>query len=150
MTHGDNDGIETVRITEPALLGFAGPRHAGAPGTSELSHSGLTTLETEGSTNPSRSDSAPEDERVWSLKQFEAVVESFRRGKTTKTNALSAILRILGENTHVSLTQSQKDATFDSYLAEILSIQVAHDEFNSDHDQPLPNEGSNKRIPKKA
>jgi hypothetical protein len=153
MTHGDNTGIETARFTESALLGLTEPGHASALGTSEPSGSGLTgdtTLGTGGLTNRSRTDPAPEDELVRSIKQFEAVVESFWRGKTTKTNALSSILRILGEDTHVSVTQSQKDATFDSYLAEILLIQAAHDEFDRDHDQPPPDEGSSKRVPKKS
>ena len=58
----------------------------------------------------------------------EDTVDSFRSGNITKTTTVSSILRILGEDTDVSLTQSQKETTFDSYLMEILSIQTTLDE----------------------
>ena len=44
-----------------------------------------------------------------------------------KMNTIASILEILEENTHVSITQSQKEATFDSYLTKILSIQSTLD-----------------------
>ena len=36
---------------------------------------------------------------------------------------ISSILQILGENTNVQITESQKETMFDSYLTEILAIQ---------------------------
>ena len=47
---------------------------------------------------------------------------------TNKTDAINSILRFLGENSDVALTRAQKEATFDSYLTEILSIQSTFDE----------------------
>ena len=61
-----------------------------------------------------------------------------------KMNMITSILRILKEDTHVSITQSQKEATFNSYLTKILSIQSTLDESRdpdtsrSEHIQ-LPN-----------
>ena len=42
---------------------------------------------------------------------------------------ISSVLRILGQNADVMLTRAQKEATFDSYLTEILSIQSTFDGF---------------------
>ena len=62
----------------------------------------------------SRTDPTPE---------LEPVVETFRGGNTMKMNMITSILGILEDNTNVSISQSQKEATFNSYLTEILSIQ---------------------------
>jgi hypothetical protein len=84
------------------------------------------------------SDFTSEDERTRLLRELEATVESFRRGKTTKTSAVGSLLRILGENPHVALASSQKEASFDSFLAEILAIQASFDESSSRVDKPVP------------
>lgn len=75
-----------------------------------------------------------EDEHIRLLKKLEVSVESFRGGKVSKTDAISGVLAILRENSHVSLTQSQKEATFDSYLTEILSIQSTFDQSSRNQD----------------
>ena len=73
-------------------------------------------------------DPASEDERVRLLRELESSIESFRGGKVSKTDVIADIIRILGENTYVSISQSQKESTFDSYLTEILSIQSNFDQ----------------------
>ena len=80
----------------------------------------------EGQTNPS-----PEDGRFRLLRRLEESVDMFRTGKESKTTTISTILRILRENADVEITQSQKDATFNSYLTEILSIQSSFNESNT-------------------
>ena len=48
------------------------------------------------------------------LGELEGVVESFRGGKTSKMETIASIIQVLRENTDVTLTQSQKEAMFDS------------------------------------
>ena len=74
-----------------------------------------------------------EDGRFQLLRKLEESIDKFRTGKDSKTTAISSILRILGENVDVEITQSQKDLTFDSYLTEILSIQSTLNETNATH-----------------
>ena len=71
--------------------------------------------------------SSSENGRTRTLKDLEEVTESYRGGKTSKTEAVAAVLRIIGENADVSFAQSQREATFDSYLTEILSSPSSHD-----------------------
>jgi hypothetical protein len=87
--------------------------------------------------NSIRTNSIPEDERNQILRKLESTIETFRSGNATKTSTITSILRILGEDTNVRITQSQKEATFDSYLAEILSIQSSLDE-SREPDVPGP------------
>jgi hypothetical protein len=78
--------------------------------------------------------SSSEDGRNRILASLEETVETFREGKASKTSTISSILRILGEVSDVSLSESQKEATFDSYLTEIISIQSVLDSDRSgDH-----------------
>jgi hypothetical protein len=80
-------------------------------------------------------------------------VESFRRGKVTKMSVISAVLRIL-ENSNVLLASSQKEASFDSYLANILAIQASFSKSNPlGASQPNPVErpaSQSSSIPKRA
>ena len=128
MSHGDRTGPESAE-------GSRGPSHSS-------SESRFTsTLATVESSRPESSSQAPsnsetsreenpaaENGRNRILKDLEEVAESFRNGKSTKTEAISGILRVLREDTNVSLTQPQREAAFDSYLTEFLSIQSHLDE----------------------
>ena len=113
--------VEVERGLEGSGRSFA-PGFSGVPGISSSSHPIHITDSSE-RTNPSS-----EDERICILKDLEKTVESFRNKEFTKTVAVSSVLRILGENSNVTLTQSQKESTFDSYLTEILAIQSSFDE----------------------
>ena len=62
------------------------------------------------------------------LAELELFVDHYRRGNFSKTETISSILRVLGENVDVALTEQQKEATFDTYLTEILSIQSFADD----------------------
>ena len=95
----------------------------GLPSSSTSTGRGIAGAKDSGCT-----DSVPEDGHTQVLKELEGSIESFRKGKTPKTDAISNILCILGENSDVSLTRTQKEATFDSYLTEILSIQSTFNE----------------------
>jgi hypothetical protein len=86
-----------------------------------------------GTIDSTQTDSAAEDERARILRRLESTVEMFRNGNSFKMATISSILGILGENTYVMITQSQKDATFDSHLTKILSIQSTFDESNGLH-----------------
>jgi hypothetical protein len=115
-------------------LGSAGPSNSSVRGPTEPEFS--STLGSSGisgsfsnpsvSTNPSASQGAEPvgtDEQIRVLRDLELTVDSFRKGEVPKTSAISSILRILGENAHVTHSESNKETTFDSYLTEILSIE---------------------------
>ena len=111
-----------------AMQSFSGPDYSSAiastlPSGSISSDRGVVGAEYSGPAH-----SVAEDGRARILKELEGSIESFRKGKTPKTDAIASILRILGENSDVTLTRAQKEAMFDSYLTEILSIQSTFDE----------------------
>ena len=128
MSHGGHLGQETSQPsheTERHLERsgrFNASEFSGTTGTIGSSHS-IPITDSSNSTN-----SPAEDERINILKNLEETVETFRTKGMSKTTAISSIIRILGENTNVSITQSQKESTFDSYLTEILAIQASLDE----------------------
>jgi hypothetical protein len=128
MSHGDRVESNSSQSAQSTLRSVAGPDYANPSASSTTSGSNSTPLGINSSSTTQQSNSPPEDERIRTLSRLEESIESFRKGKTSKTSAVSSILRILGENTNVSFTQSQKDASFDSYLAEILAIQSTFDE----------------------
>ena len=75
-----------------------------------------------GQGNSEPADSASEDERIRILGELEDAMESFRGRQRSKADVISSILQILGDTSNLSLTQTQKNSTFDSYLSEIQSI----------------------------
>jgi hypothetical protein len=101
----------------------SGPEYANPPSSSKSAGPVIESVP-----RLQRADPAAEAERARVLSELETAIESFRRGKTAKTTTISEVLRLLGEDVNVSLTPSQKDATFNSYLTEILSIQSTFDE----------------------
>ena len=108
------------------------------PTESSVTAATTSTRPTQTSTSELVDESQPnidgEGEQVELLQKLESVVEKYRTGGFTKAQAISGILRTLEENTGVALSESQKDAALDSYLAEIASI---HSHFtNSDSQQP--------------
>ena len=127
MSH-DNPGSETPQFTNSVMRSTAESEYANTLATPEQSgpsnvHPGIGSL-TEGQGSVPSS----EDGRLRVLRELESCIETFRRGNCPKSNAISSILRVLGANSDVSLSQPQKEATFDSYLTEILSIQSTLDE----------------------
>jgi hypothetical protein len=131
MSHGDRPGpeaAETSRSADSALQFATESGDASFAGSSEPSRVGYSTQSTGNLGSTQDSDPAPEDGHIRVLRKLEEATESFRGGKTSKTDAVSSILNILQENTDVSLSQSQREATFDPYLTEILSIQSTFDE----------------------
>jgi hypothetical protein len=72
-------------------------------------------------------DTASENKQNRILNKLESTVDTFRKGHMSKTNTITTILAILGKDSNVLLTQSQKEATFDSYLTKIISIQPTLD-----------------------
>ena len=92
--------------------------------------------------NPEPTDSSSEDQRIATLGELENAIESFRGRRISKTETISTILRILGDASNVSLTQVQKDSTFDSYLAEIQSIDSSFSESRIPDGEQLHNEST--------
>ena len=88
------------------------------------------SIPSSGTANPTRTDSTPEDEQDQILRRLESTVETFRSGNSSKMSTTTFICRILREDSAVTIIQSQKEATFNSYLTEILSIQSTFDESN--------------------
>ena len=100
-------------------------------------------------TNLNRTSTASEDECNQIIKQLESTVETFRNRNSSKTSTITSILGILGEDSDVSITQSQKEATFDSYLTKILSIQSTFEESNG-IDVPRAERSQHLTIPGKV
>jgi Zinc knuckle len=128
MNHGAQSGPEASgpldsTLRNPSESGYAGGfsvpqqlgQDSGEQNVAESSFNGQTI-------------SSSEDGRTQMLGRLEETVESYRSGSITKTATISTILQILGDDSSISLTQSQKETTFDSYLTEILSIQSTVDE----------------------
>ena len=126
MSHGGRPESESAEPTRRSVPSFAASGTSSTLGTTESS--GLASSSRDPSSANSNQETVPPSEtgRVDSLKVLEEVTESYQGGKTSKTEAVASILRILGENVDVSLTQSQRDETFNSYLTEILSTPT-HD-----------------------
>ena len=110
-----------------AMQSFPRPNNSDALSSTQPTGSSSAGRGVSGSGGSGHSDAFPEDGRARILKELEGTIESFRKGKTPKTDAISSVLCILRENPDVALTWSQKEATFDSYLTEILSIQSTFD-----------------------
>ncbi|KAF8809399.1 hypothetical protein BYT27DRAFT_7254539 [Phlegmacium glaucopus] len=90
------------------------------------------------------SNSPPEDERIKLISELESSVKHFRTGLISKTEAISSVLQILRENPHVSGNESQKEKMFESYLAEILSLQqFVNEAARSDTHQVQPDQPVN-------
>ena len=136
MSHGSHSRQEATQPpieAEPNLERsghFVTPGHTGTSGTS---FSGPSIPITGSSTDQTLS--SGEIERFNILKDLEKSVDSFRNKSLSKTSAIASILRIIGEDSNVTLTESQKESTFDSYLTEILAIQSSFDE-NKDPEDP--------------
>ena len=110
-----------------ALQSFPRPDYSSTFTPTLPSGSSSAVREDAGTGEPRLSDTVPEDGRARILQELEGSIASFRKGKTPKTDTISNVLRILGENSDVTLTRAQKEATSDSYLTEILSIQSTFD-----------------------
>ena len=130
MSHGNPLGSEATESLESSLRGLAGPQSGIAHRSSQPTNQISGPSSGSNSSATASTDLAPEDERIRLLRELESAIESFRGGKVSKTVVISDIIRILGENAYVSISQSQKEATFDSYLTEILSIQANFDQSN--------------------
>ena len=76
-----------------------------------------------GAISSTRINSTSENEQNQVIDKLKSRVKIFRNGNSTKMNTITSILTILGKDTNVSITQSQKEVTFDPYLTYILSIQ---------------------------
>ncbi|KAF8804717.1 hypothetical protein BYT27DRAFT_7259192 [Phlegmacium glaucopus] len=106
MTHGSTTEPESPFAAEPIVHDPTGSGYADSIAMVDQS-----------------TDSPPENERIKLISELDSSVEQFQTGLISKTKAISTILRILGENTHVTSDESQKEKMFKSYLAEILSFQ---------------------------
>ena len=129
MSNGGRRGPSAAQSSHQAPDPITGSEHTSTLGSTEPTGTSSSSFEPFPSLNAdlSNANSSQEDGRLKILSDLEGVVESFRGGKASKTETVSSIIRILGENTDVTITPSQKEATFDSYLTEILAIQSALD-----------------------
>ena len=128
MSHGEPIGPEAIEPPLSTLRSLARSDYAGSYASTSPAGPSSGGRGIPSSGDAERAVSTPEDGRIHVLKELEGTVESFRKGRVPKTDAISSVLRILGETADVLLTQPQKEATFDSYLTEILSIQSTFDE----------------------
>ena len=128
MNHGDRPGPESAESSRRPLQS---PSESGVTRSLESSNSPRLGFSAQGTNSTGTSEetlSSSENGRLRALKKLEEVTESYRGGKSSKTEAISSILRILGENVDVPFAQSQREAAFDSYLTEILSVPSTRDD----------------------
>ncbi|KAF8809141.1 hypothetical protein BYT27DRAFT_7255012 [Phlegmacium glaucopus] len=93
MTHGSNPRPESLFASEPVAINPSGSGHAVSPSTVDQSRpddTGDQYIHSTSSTRPL--DSPSEDERLKLLTDLESSVKSFRKGSSTKTEAISSIL----------------------------------------------------------
>jgi hypothetical protein len=104
------------------MQGSPESEHAISSSTLEQSTS-HTLPHSSGTLDSTRTNSSPEDEQNQIIHRLKSAINSFRNGNSTKMNAITSVLKILRENSNVSITESQKEVSVDSYLTKILSIQ---------------------------
>ena len=128
MNHGERPGPES---TQPTRGPAQPPSESGTPGTFGSTDSSRVDSSSRGSNDHESSHEAispAEVERSRALKDLEEITESYRGGKTSKTEAVASVLCLIGENVDVSFTQLQREETFDLYLAEILAVSPRREE----------------------
>ena len=128
MSHGRTIGSEADESLNASLRALTESQDRVSVGATHSLQSDAGPSSAVDSSTTASTDPAPEDERVRLLRELESAVESFRGGKVSKMSVIADIIRILGENSYVTISQSQKESTFDSYLTEILSIQSNFDQ----------------------
>ena len=152
MSHGEPVVPKTLESPISALQGLAGPDYASTLTSTPPSGTGSSGQGNSSPRSADRANSSSEVGQMRVLKELEGSVESFRGGRVPKTDVITSVLRIL-KNADILLTQSQKDATFDSYLTEILSIQSSFDESGGTtrpRNEPVnqsPREGNADAVP---
>ena len=128
MSHGDRPGPESAESSRGSLHPTSESGVTGTLGTTESSGIGSVSQRTGNDETGQEAIATGEVGRIHVLKALEEVMESFRRGKAMKTETVSSVLRVIREDSDVSLTQPQREAFFDSYLTEVLAIHSSRDE----------------------
>ena len=128
MSHGDRPGPESAESSRGSLHPTSKSGVTGTLGSTESSGIGSVSQRTGNDETGQEAIATGEVGRIRVLKALEEVMESFRRGKATKTETVSSVLRVIREDSDVSLTQPQREAFFDSYLTEVLAIHSSRDE----------------------
>src|ERR1700678_3881908 len=130
MRHGNRNGSQSAQSSHQAPNPLEESGYSSTLGSIEPVgiSSNLHRTRSSPDSNLSNANPSQENGRLKTLNDLEGIIESFRGGKSSKTETISSVIRILGENTNIAITQSQKEATFDSYLTEILTIQSSLDE----------------------
>ena len=143
MSNGDQQGQGSTSPSIETTGSFQGSGYTNPSGATGASGTISDPSSSSRQDNPEPANSSSEDQRIAVLGELENAIESFRGRNISKTEVISSILRILGNTSNVSLTQTQKDSTFDSYLAEIQSIDLSFSESrnpdgNQHHGEPTP------------
>ena len=118
MSNGNQLGPESAQSSSEPLQSLTESTHSSTLGSFEASGLVSSTREPNSSSVPEQADSSSENGQLRILKELKDSVEIFRGGKSTKMEMITAILHILSETSNVSLTQSQNETTFDSYLKD--------------------------------
>lgn len=146
MSHGNL--VESESVFSPGTLehGATGPGLSGATSSTQQSEPAVIGIS---GTNEEPTNLAGENERVQLLETLESIVDKYRRGESSKAEAVSNVVQTLRQNAYVSLTEQQKDTALDSYLAELSTIPSRSDDPTSQNNQPTVSgkHGSVKRAP---
>ena len=134
MSNGDFIGSEIAGPSNPALRDSGELGNESSASATQRTQSISGTSSNIAPNSVDRTDTPGEDERFLLLKELESVIESFRGRKISQTDAVSNVLGILGKDTFVAHSKSQKEATFSSYLTEILSIQSTFDRLGGNEE----------------
>ena len=106
MSHAGRPEPKSTKTSRGSLQFASEPGTAGTLGTAGLSTFGSNSQEFSRTEDNPEAISPSENRRIRGLKDREEIMESFRRGKSMKTETITSILRSLGEIADVSFTQS--------------------------------------------
>lgn len=149
MSNGEGLESEAAQSSHRTLWSLTEPEYAVSTGATQATSIPSTSRGIGGQGTSEQALFAPEDGRIRVLKQLEESTDSFRGRQGTKTDANSSILRILNEDAAVLLTPTQKEATFNSYLTEIMSIESSREESGDPRDsgeQPIDSSPSRENL----
>ena len=146
MSDGDTSGPQVAGPSNVALRNVGESGNEDSSTTTQRSNSFAGTPITP--SNSGGTNSTAENERLALIKELEEVIESFRARNIARTDAVAQVLGILGKDTTFPYSKPQKEATFGSYLTEILSIQSTFDRMDTNggnEEAPSNFESGNKK-----
>ena len=134
MNHGEKTRPESSESSFSVVQSSSRPDYASSITASEQksgepSNQNPSTSENTGTTN-----FTTETGRVCIIKELKENIESFRSSGISKMTVIASSHMNYREKSDVSLSETQKEMTFNSYLTEILAIQFSKDNLGENQE----------------